>query len=594
MESSTGILHNNNDDPAPATAIPIPRSASAHIKPDTLRYFQSSLDSSPIPLPPRISHVDSGYTTSSSSFAAPATHEGNHDGSAPETDIKSVPLPGHADLRMFRTTAHPVSTARFREIAPEMERLLQKHMQKGLALLFQSSKAKARKQMTMAIKLMTVGETIDDAKPAIVIFVHGDQTSNLQSMLKQPLVKQLCQPDDGITPSFDVVIVGESPRKRALLQDVSVTWDSSQKGGLVTYCGVQIHLEAMGQGSVASTLGGVVKLAYASGNFMFVGMTAGHILEGLLEEAESEELATNEAEAIHVQEGFSKYTYRRLMGKLIYPPTEQAVDEDDLEDLLPTRDWALFEMNSSNNNKIKPNLLPVMQEREGLNRIADIRRRNNGYGMTTAPPESFPQTEPTPVVMISKAHTQSVMLGELSHVPGKVMFNPSKGFVEAYMLTLHSGEVEDGDSGSWVVNPVSMDVYGHVVATDCTGDAYVIPLHGTFDEMKTVLGAGSVELPTTADLLNLALQTETGGSIGGSKISDNDGRHERMVHCYPDERHMSEMLSLCEGTHPDAYLRLSALGDCDSGYGSVGTPRFVCADDEAEGREVGESVGSNS
>jgi hypothetical protein len=42
-------------------------------------------------------------------------------------------------------------------------------------------------------------------------------------------------------------------------------------------------------------------------------------------------------------------------------------------------------------------------------------------------------------------------------------------------------------------------VFGHVVATDISEDAYVIPLVDTFDDIKRCLGAVSVKLPTDED-----------------------------------------------------------------------------------------------
>lgn len=57
----------------------------------------------------------------------------------------------------------------------------------------------------------------------------------------------------------------------------------------------------------------------------------------------------------------------------------------------------------------------------------------------------------------------------------------------------------DGDFGAWVAHYAYQEVYGHVVATDIFGDAYVIPLVDTFDDIKECMGATSVELPSPED-----------------------------------------------------------------------------------------------
>lgn len=59
--------------------------------------------------------------------------------------------------------------------------------------------------------------------------------------------------------------------------------------------------------------------------------------------------------------------------------------------------------------------------------------------------------------------------------------------------------IREGDSGSWVVHNGSPLVFGHVVATDVFGDAYVIPMVDTFDDIKRCIGAKAVELPTAKD-----------------------------------------------------------------------------------------------
>ena len=46
---------------------------------------------------------------------------------------------------------------------------------------------------------------------------------------------------------------------------------------------------------------------------------------------------------------------------------------------------------------------------------------------------------------------------------------------------------------------MTLEVYGHVVATDVFGDAYVIPLNSIFADIQRTLGVQSVNLPSTPD-----------------------------------------------------------------------------------------------
>ncbi|KAK0709947.1 hypothetical protein B0T26DRAFT_602394, partial [Lasiosphaeria miniovina] len=449
-------------------------------------WIETSASPQPIPCPSRSlahrCHPDSGYVTgNNTSFVSPAKSsnfpEDVRQSEAPT--VRSVPLPGREDLLAFRVDISDAFDARFREIVPELERLLQKHMQKGSSFFPSSSRAKTRKQTATSMRLMTIGDTLANSKPSIVIFVCGQQTSNLDALFSQPLLRQLYQPDDGITPSFPVVVVGEAPRKR-LLEDVSVVWDTSvsRERELSTYCGVQIHLETKPQRSVTATLGGVVKLTFGPGNFALVGMTAGHVLEELLD-TDAGEFRRSEAADFCIPTQRPNIAQERTSATSFLPETGHC--------------------------------LPWMPNSE-----CKKQGRYFGNCMTTALPEEFPESEPMEVVMLNGANqkSQAAMLGVLSPLPGGFMLDPSKGFVNAYLLTLDEREdqipVQDGDSGSWVVSPISMKVYGHVVATDFTGDAYVIPLHSTLAEMREVLGIESVDLPTTADLLDAALRASTG------------------------------------------------------------------------------------
>jgi hypothetical protein len=51
-----------------------------------------------------------------------------------------------------------------------------------------------------------------------------------------------------------------------------------------------------------------------------------------------------------------------------------------------------------------------------------------------------------------------------------------------------------------VVNQNTLNVYGHIVATDDFGDGYVIPMTETLEDIRTALGAPLARLPTDVDV----------------------------------------------------------------------------------------------
>lgn len=44
-----------------------------------------------------------------------------------------------------------------------------------------------------------------------------------------------------------------------------------------------------------------------------------------------------------------------------------------------------------------------------------------------------------------------------------------------------------GDSGAWVVDILTNELYGHVIASDVFGTAYVVPIHDIFKAIKIQL-----------------------------------------------------------------------------------------------------------
>jgi hypothetical protein len=50
-----------------------------------------------------------------------------------------------------------------------------------------------------------------------------------------------------------------------------------------------------------------------------------------------------------------------------------------------------------------------------------------------------------------------------------------------------------------VVNCLTLEVYGYIVAVDMFGEAFVVPFDSALDDIKKTLGATKVSLPTVRD-----------------------------------------------------------------------------------------------
>ena len=80
----------------------------------------------------------------------------------------------------------------------------------------------------------------------------------------------------------------------------------------------------------------------------------------------------------------------------------------------------------------------------------------------------------------------------------------------------------DGDCGSLVVNQESLEVYGHVVASNPLGEAYVVPLRNTMYQISHAFGAKETSLPKPGVLMaNLAAhysKTDDFGAANGAEL----------------------------------------------------------------------------
>ena len=56
-------------------------------------------------------------------------------------------------------------------------------------------------------------------------------------------------------------------------------------------------------------------------------------------------------------------------------------------------------------------------------------------------------------------------------------------------------DISEGDSGSWVIDSETLEVYGHVVAVDALGGCYVIPLLDVFADVEQLFPGATLRFP---------------------------------------------------------------------------------------------------
>ena len=202
-------------------------------------------------------------------------------------------------------------------------------------------------------------------------------------------------------------------------------------------------------------------------------------------------------------------------------------------------DWALIDFDRPTD--YRPNLLVPFDGEEKASRSRPLKENE----------KSTEDGSSRTVSLLSG--TGGIKSGSLSTSLSFLMMGPAKAFTKTYTLVLSHGSgkcsaefvggsdqlmllvLNAGDCGSWVVDPSTCEVYGHVVASDAMGDTYVVPLSATLRDMEKRLGA-AVSIPTEADIHNWVAQhakSETEPSMvsaAGKKkrVAFNDSRTDRV------------------------------------------------------------------
>lgn len=81
----------------------------------------------------------------------------------------------------------------------------------------------------------------------------------------------------------------------------------------------------------------------------------------------------------------------------------------------------------------------------------------------------------------------------------------------------------------------TLEVYGHVVASNPSGDAYVVPLQNTFHQISTAFGAKYVSLPNPRLLMKsiVAHYSQEGGSDVADEVKRILASMEGPVSTFP-------------------------------------------------------------
>lgn len=396
--------------------------------------------------------------------------------------------------------------------------------------------------IAISIRLVVLGGTDTNAKPRIVVMCDKDVMKRVKNFFKQPSVKSefLGNTRDPSLPQLDIVFYDRPPRQMAATSAVDV-YGSMKNINTLTSCGIPIRVFHP-NGPQFATLGGIVKVVTPLGRCMLYGMTAGHVMAN--HEADSgtdkldveDDTASEDGGYVTEEDDYfeldnpaaGEHYIATIPSPEETPPLTEELDIIDVQwDIIghtfatcreteeePNFDWALIHLDDK--SLYRPN------------RFVDT-RTNSDPEESEKFDNSLQATEGNQLLLdrcvVVLSGSSSYNTGILSGHSSFLMMSPGKRFVETFILTLddqngnspsqiiygsnlvYATALKPGHCGSWVVDISTREVYGHVIASDALGQAYIIPLPATMNDIQEQLKAKNVKLLTWPDICHIHNQT---------------------------------------------------------------------------------------
>ncbi|VUC36627.1 unnamed protein product [Clonostachys rosea] len=369
--------------------------------------------------------------------------------------------------------------------------------------LYQHVIKETKSQANIAIKPRYIGTSEDDSKLCALFVCNKEAVKSVKSFLRRSNVRELLE------VKFRIQIIGGLNLVREDAVDVHLDLCSAYVNPTASLCGLPIVANVHDQSS-SGTLGGV--LMVTTSRKMLYGMTAGHVVnipstlqaQDLLDSQNSAEDACDypcfmnfesencsddddqDDDMILGPEDFADISIDEDPPFATRPSTQLGTIATHIEKSQPqirNHDWDLVELPRE---KYLPNVL------QNFAKIAE--------DLDLVAPRATQLSSPKDVTVISSR--SGLPKGVLRQANSSMIIGPGENFVDTLDLTLHNHrKLRPGDSGSWVVNYQTGEVYGHVVAIDIFGDSYVMPMQATLDDMKMHLGALDVSLPSQEDII---------------------------------------------------------------------------------------------
>ncbi|KAI1423759.1 hypothetical protein F5Y12DRAFT_514886 [Xylaria sp. FL1777] len=294
---------------------------------------------------------------------------------------------------------------------------------------------------------------------------------------------------------------------------IELSEDASPAGELVSgtsLCGTPIRFQnTQTEKRRQATLGGILKIHFPDDKASFFGMTAAHSISNWIEPTglenntgipqwvpittnqtflggqgdehcnmttnetpDSEDEGGDDTRGINVLPYPWDFQESSVYGDTVTPTTANSSPYQG-----QFFDWALFKME-------KPDDHTSEFQSRFVNKI--------GYHSLKIPTTSAPTKQIRRVILGSRFHPR---YGSLTPRLTTFLIAPGTEFINVYTVNLDDAHTRYGDSGTWVVDAETFEVYGHVIAKTSSGEVFVVPFLDCLEDIKKRLNAESVTLP---------------------------------------------------------------------------------------------------
>jgi hypothetical protein len=379
--------------------------------------------------------------------------------------------------------------------------------------LLEAIRKKRRNAGDIGMKLKYLGLTEQSTELYIVIQCDKKTAKIVKKFFAQPHI------DEELRPDFKVFVLDEELTRLADDDTIQVFADGMP---IKTWCGVPITMSCEVGPTASATLGGIVMVEDATGKKTLYGLTASHALSDIkatglptpdVSDSDSEsDLSDSESEASKEASNFSQLELSRSYEA---PEEEVAVRSSELIGMIAHHtldgpvpgnfDWALVGLA---NIKLLPNMIILAdrspptpehpKRRDSFATELQVRDQDNGIHLIWNASNSHHGFVSKPVSVISGHGPQA---GTLTFNTSSLLIAPGQKFVQTHDLSMRPiMRLQPGDSGSWVVNESTGEVYGYVVSIDAFGEAQVMPIELVLADIKQKLQAERVWLPSSNEV----------------------------------------------------------------------------------------------